>query len=328
MVGYFNHTFLIKIIQGRGDTMKYVFIANPAAGKKNRIMNFISHIQKGCSDLKLEYSIHISESGEGIRDYLSNLCEEETEPLRVYAIGGDGTLSHVVNGCINSNNVEIGVIPFGTGNDFVRNFTLDKDIFKKLEVQLVANSRKVDVIQFGNDYCINTLNVGLDANVAKDMPKYKRNPLFTNKMAYNASLFNNLCKKLGRAVEIYADDELVYEGDIAICCVANGTTCGGGFALAPQAKVDDGYLDISYILVPKKIQLPKIFAQVKKREQFEKKPASDYVRHVKCKKGRIVLKDSTTVVLDGEVQEHNEVIFNICKEKISFIVPREETLDK
>ena len=301
--------------------MKYIFIMNPAAGKRNGIMRYVDKVQSLCDENELKYAIHISESEDDILDYVNMVCRTEEEALRIYAVGGDGTLSHVVNACVGCENVEIGVIPMGTGNDYVRNFTNETKCFRSIEKQLLARSQKVDVIRVGEKYCINTINVGLDANVGNDMPKYKKMPLVSNKMAYNMSLFNNLCKKLGRGIEIYADGEQVYKGEVALCCVANGTSCGGGFALAPKAEIDDGKVEISYILVPKKIKLPKIFMQVKKRVQFEQEPAKSYVRVVSCKSGRIVLDKESSIGIDGEIQSQQEVEFEVVEGAISFIVP-------
>lgn len=302
-------------------TMKYVFVINPAAGKNNKIINYAQKIQKQCKKLKLEYTIHISESGEGIRTYLKDFCSKEFNPIRVYALGGDGTLSHVVNGCIDCDHVEIGVIPLGTGNDFIRNFTEKEDEYKSLGKQIKGTSSKIDLIRFEGEYCVNMVNIGLDANVAMDMPKFKKLPLVSNKGAYNISLFCNLLKKLGRSMEIYADDQLVYEGDVALCAIGNGSSCGGGFYLTKYAKVDDGLIDVTYVLVPPKTVLPTILKHLAEGVQFETMPTMSYMKQVRCKKVRIVTKKQTAIVNDGELNTIQDQTFEIVEHAIRLIQP-------
>ncbi len=301
--------------------MKYIFIVNPAAGKQNKILQYIPNVQKLCAKLKLDYIIHVSESGQGIRKYLRQACTDTSVEIRVYAIGGDGTLSHVVNGCVGFSHVEVGVIPLGTGNDFIRNFNGKIENFLDVERQMIATSQPVDAIRFREEYCINMLNMGLDANVGHDMPKFKKLPFVGNKGAYNLSLVTNLAKKLGRYIEIYGDDQLIYKGEVALCCVANGIACGGGFSLTPSAKIDDGYLDVAYVLVPKRILLPTIIGHVNKGTQYEELPTRNYMKTVRCKKVRIVSDKKVLLVNDGETSFLTDCTFTIEEKAIRFIQP-------
>ncbi|MFI3176379.1 MAG: diacylglycerol kinase family protein [Eubacteriales bacterium] len=305
--------------------MKYIFIINPVAGKNNKIMGFVPRIQKICKKYKLNYTIHISESGEGIRTYLQSECsrraDSEEPQLRVYALGGDGTLSHVVNGCMGYKHIEVGVIPLGTGNDFIRNFKGGAETYLSIEKQILAESAPIDLIKFEEEYCINMINMGLDARVCMDMPRFKQLPLVNNKGAYNLSLFYHLMKKLGRYMEIYADDKLMYKGKIALCAISNGISCGGGFFLTPHAKVNDGFIDIAYVKVPHKTQLPKILKHIKEGTQFQEEPTKNYMKTIRCKKVRIVTKQEAPLVYDGELYTLFDQTFSIVQGGISFIQP-------
>ena len=152
----------------------YIFILNPAAGKNKTALNMIPDIQKICGKQGLKYQIHISQSGEDITNFVKMLCENEDKYYRFYAFGGDGTLSQVINGCVNRPNARVGVFPLGTGNDFVRNLDTDKKSFFDLKKQLFSDTVKIDTIKYNNRYCINICNMGFDANTAVDMPKFKK----------------------------------------------------------------------------------------------------------------------------------------------------------
>ena len=86
---------------------------------------------------------------------------ESSERLRFYACGGDGTLGEVVNGAAGQVNAEVGLIPIGTGNDFVRNFADAGDFFD-IEAQVMGEARAIDLIKCNDRYGINVVNVGFD----------------------------------------------------------------------------------------------------------------------------------------------------------------------
>ena len=86
----------------------------------------------GCSEVVEKLSVILK--NEGIKAYIPDTIlaagyehapEEELYSLAdvIITIGGDGTINEIVNGAPCNPNVEFGVIPSGTGNDFVRNFT-------------------------------------------------------------------------------------------------------------------------------------------------------------------------------------------------------------
>ena len=87
--------------------MEYIFVLNPAAGKNRAALSLIPTIQKICSKHKISPQIYISQSGDDICEYVKNACAGKQR--RVYALGGDGTLSRVINGCGGNENADTGV---------------------------------------------------------------------------------------------------------------------------------------------------------------------------------------------------------------------------
>ena len=95
--------------------MKYIFIVNPESAKGNA-MKIIGNIEKICKQRKIEYEVcYTLAQGDATR--LTQSYKEEKNII--YAVGGDGTLSEVLNGVIGTKN-KLGIIPAGSGNDFYR----------------------------------------------------------------------------------------------------------------------------------------------------------------------------------------------------------------
>lgn len=301
--------------------MNYVFIINPAAGKNKTALNMIPHIQKACKRAGLNYQIHISESGEDITAYVKMTSDDQSKQFRFYAFGGDGTLNQVVNGCAEKPNAEVGVFPLGTGNDFIRNFDVDSKDFFDIEKQLFSKSVKTDTIKYNGKYCINICNMGFDANTAVDMPKFKKIPVIGKSMAYNLSIAYNVCKKLGRYMEIYADDKLLFKGDTLMCAVSNGIACGGGFQVTPRAVTNDGLIDVNVTLPPSRVKLPLFVNNFTNGTQYKDSRMAKYIRYKRCKKVTVKAAKPFALVNDGEAEWLQEVTFEIVPGSINFIVP-------
>ena len=125
--------------------MKHIFVNNPAAGQ-GKVLDFISpEIEEVCQKYSLNCEIHVTEkAGEGI-EYVRNKAATGEE-IRFYACGGDGTLYDVVNGAFGYKNVQVAVVPLGSGNDFIRLFGT-KEEFLNLDDQVNGVPVEFDVIK-------------------------------------------------------------------------------------------------------------------------------------------------------------------------------------
>ena len=101
--------------------MQHVFLINPHAGKQNhaaRIYTMAEHLRTRhglCCTCLLT-------SRPGGAESLARETAQSGDPVRLYACGGDGTVSEVANGIAGYPNAAMTVIPSGTGNDFLKNF--------------------------------------------------------------------------------------------------------------------------------------------------------------------------------------------------------------
>ncbi len=303
--------------------MKYVFILNPAAGKDKKALGYVPLIQKIRKERGISEQIYISKSGEDIIKFVSALAETGDE-YRIYAFGGDGTLNKVVNGCAGKENVEVGVFPMGTGNDFIKSTPFSRKDYLDVNRQMDGESRRVDLIRYDGKYCINMCNMGFDARVAIDMPSFKKIPFVSNKAAYNLALVKNLTGRLGRYIEVEVDGKPYYKGEAAFCCAGNGISAGGGFYMTPKARTDDGLIDLCIVDVPPLIRRAHYTKCFSLGTQLDDPVTKDTVHYTQCSSFSIKATEDLALVNDGEGEYIRRMSFEIVPLALRFITPSKE----
>lgn len=164
--------------------MQHYFIINPAAGKPQGKLELVSAINSAALAENISYKVYETKvQGDATRFVEEKCACRENSQVRFYACGGDGTLNEVINAAVKYSGAEVAVVPVGTGNDFVKNFSNQK-FFMNLKRQIRGVTTKMDLLKFNGKYCANVLNVGLDCSVVQKVSEIKRNPLVPAKMAY------------------------------------------------------------------------------------------------------------------------------------------------
>ncbi|MDL2295061.1 protein BmrU [Ruminococcaceae bacterium OttesenSCG-928-D13] len=225
--------------------MKHVFIINPVSGKSDA-RALMPEIEAACGKAGVEPVFEIT----GAPKHAVEITRGHSaagEAVRLYAVGGDGTLNEVFEGAWRYPNAEVASIPCGSGNDFVRSFGQPED-FLDFDAQLAGAAYPIDLIEVDGGVCAAITSTGLDAEVAYNIPKYRRIPLLGGTMAYNISIVEKLLKPLGKRLRVTIDGE-AFEDTLLIATVCNAQHYGGGYQAGPMALLDDGVLDV--ILVKK-----------------------------------------------------------------------------
>ncbi len=187
------------------------------------------------------------EAGQAVA-IIREICQKDREAV-IHVLGGDGSVLEAANAILSSgcsDTVSLIVHPFGTGNDFSRNFTDDgKDAPAR------GKSHRIDLIRFGQRYAANEINLGFDCDVVIRTQKVKRFPLFRGSIAYMISVLLTLFRPLGKMFDFTVTDESGNEsrvqGKFLLCLAANGGYYGGGFRCAPRAQLDDGLLEFLWV---------------------------------------------------------------------------------
>jgi diacylglycerol kinase (ATP) len=168
---------------------------------------------------------------------------------RIVAAGGDGTIHEVANGIVASpiNGVALGLIPIGTGNDFVKMVpgvaTRDTAI-----AALAADATgPVDVgiarWEGRTEYFVNAMGTGIDVEVVRQMRRSSRAP---GGIIYLGALVRALRSYRALDVEVAVDGYTIRQRSM-ILAVCNGPSIGGSFRICPGAHPADGILDVCLV---------------------------------------------------------------------------------
>ena len=296
--------------------MRHIFIINPAAGKFDHTGEFTQTILAACEKAGVICEILVSRApGDCTR--IAQAAAASGEEVRIYACGGDGTLNEVVNGVAGYPNAAITNFPGGSGNDFIRIFS-DPSAFRSCERLLDAEVAEFDLIRCGDHYSINICSMGVDARIGTSMSKYKKLPLVSGPGAYWLSTGVHLIKGLSRHYVVELDGETV-DKELTMICIANARWYGGGFNPVPEARPDDGMLDVLLVDKVSRLQAAKVIGTYK-AGRYKELP--DLVTPYRCKKVTIHCDESSEINLDGELLMAKDATFEIVPKAIRFFYPR------
>ena len=182
----------------------------------------------------------------------------------IIAAGGDGTLFEVINGYYGNPSKKrppIGVIPVGTGNAFVRDMQLhDHDWQQAIDIISGGITRPCDVGRFETEsktwYYLNILGLGLVADIGATASKLK---IFGN-VSYTLGTFYHLMKLNPYQVTLVLDGERIERENIFV--EVSNTRYTANFLMAPNAKTDDGLLDVTILGPKSRIGLMRSFPKI------------------------------------------------------------------
>ena len=196
-------------------------------------------------------------AGEAIEITRAALTEGIT---RIVAVGGDGTLSEVVNGYLDDNErplnpqAAIGILPGGTGADFCKTLGISSRE-QAIQALLGATIKTIDAGRITlNDTrrqtftraFINLASFGLGGDTAMWVNRWrgKRSRLLKGQAKYALAALRALDRYRNHRVRVRFDQQSELEIDSNLLVVANGRYAGGGMMLAPEARLDDGLFDV------------------------------------------------------------------------------------
>lgn len=234
----------------------------------------------------------------------------------VIICGGDGSLNELVNVSYGKN-MTLGLIPTGTGNDFAKNFDYENFTLNSL---LNFRTKKIDLIKVNDFYSINATSLGFDTHVLERAYKYLEEKPKLGKKAYIKAVINSLNKitseNLEFKLELRDGSNFELSGEYLITALCNGAFYGSGFNPAPEARIDDGVLNL---ILASKIPFLKFITMIKKYKKGRHKD-SKYIREVLVKSGTIRSKDKFLANADGEIFQTNEIKFQVLPKALNWVV--------
>jgi diacylglycerol kinase (ATP) len=240
-------------------------------------------------------------------------------------VGGDGTLHTIVNGILNITpsiflEIEIGIVPIGTGNDWIKTYHISKNYKKAIQTIKGGNSLKQDIgkitLTKSNEiiYFNNLAGIGFDGYVVNKVHKFKN----LGFLAYLAGAIVSLASYKKAKLEIKFNNILIKEKTLMLL-VGICKYSGGGMQLTKNAHPTDGLFDISHI---HKVHLFNILGNLK--GLFNGNITNHkLVNNYKTSSVEIKVLDSKKAYIqaDGELIGSGDFKVSMIENAISFVVP-------
>ncbi len=303
----------------KSDENSWFIIANPTSGKGNFSKNW-KLVKKLLNAKNIEYSYAFTQFSKHEIELVETAIQNGFRNF--ITVGGDGTLHHVVNGIMmqrytKSSDITIGVIPLGTGNDWIKTYNIPLDIKKSIEIiqQKKTILQDIGVLKTANaplTYFNNVAGLGFDGYVVHKLKRLKIlgsiGYLFTGLagiLLYKKSIF-----------KIILNDKPI-ETKSLMTIIGICKFSGGGMQFTKDVNPSDGLLDVSIVknfsFLEVVFNLPKLYSG--KIVQHQK------VASYKTKEITIIPNKTTPFIqADGELIGTGKLQINIIKKAINFIV--------
>jgi YegS/Rv2252/BmrU family lipid kinase len=288
----------------RENQNKALFVLNPTSGVPP--VNFIVSKELELRKNQLSCFKSVSKEDTGVH------IKQNFEKYEVFvAAGGDGTVHTVATELVGTSKI-LGVLPLGSGNGFAKEFGFKMNVRSLLSDIHKAESTKIDVIEINDKLCLNVAGIGLDSFVAHSFNNLKLRGF----LPYVWLTFKTFLALRPFHVTIKTDGEEIISEKLFVLTIANTRQFGNNAYIAPEAKPNDGMVNIVMIK-----PFPKIFGSLFIIRLFTKRiNKSKYVKHFKTDKEVVIETDETRFHIDGEpIEISGKVVIRIKREVLNVL---------
>lgn len=274
---------------------KWCFIVNPTAGGGTGKL-LLPELAKQIEKRSLNATILLTERHDHAIE-LSRNCQEEGY-THIIAVGGDGTMNEVARPLIGRKQLTTGLIPAGTGNDFIQILGFpDRFTEEHWDIFFRQSSIDMDVGVVNGIYFLNGIGLGFDAQVASLNYTEPGEVVKGNgKGKYLRHILQTLLfYKEGKAIISSGDQP--QETDCFMNTIANGRRFAGNFLITPEAIANDGLLDVCMIKKLNLFQRLKILTMVPKGSHV----ADSKVNYYQTEKLKVDFGKKVPFHVDGEL---------------------------
>jgi diacylglycerol kinase (ATP) len=283
---------------------KALFVLNPTSGVPP--VNFIVSKELEIRKNQLSFCKTLN------KEDTSCLIKQNFNKYDVFiAAGGDGTVHTVASELVGTNKI-LGVLPLGSGNGFAKEFGFKMNVRSLLSDIKRAESIDIDVIEINEKLCLNVAGIGLDSFVAHSFNNLKLRGF----LPYVWLTFKTFLRLRPFHVTIKCGGEEIVSEKLFVLTVANTRQFGNYAFIAPEARPNDGLIDIVLIK-----PFPKILGSLFILRLFTKRiNKSKYVRHLQTDKEIVIETSETRFHIDGEPLEiSGKVVIGLKKEVLKVL---------
>jgi diacylglycerol kinase (ATP) len=219
-------------------------------------------------------------------------CAVEEGAERLLVAGGDGTLHYALPALVGGR-CALGILPLGTGNDLAGALGIPNDLHLAARGAVEGPVRRIDLGRVDNVLFAGVAGLGFDSDVARRANRYS-GPL-RGRAIYLSAILRTVTRFTPLALRLESDGGS-FDGRATFAVVANSPRYGAGVRIAPEARLDDGLLDV---VIVKEISRSRLLANL---------PSVLRGRHLghpsvvafRCRRATITAERETAIVGDGE----------------------------
>ncbi|MEX2299700.1 MAG: diacylglycerol kinase family protein [Bryobacterales bacterium] len=239
---------------------------------------------------------------------------------RIIVMGGDGTVNEVLNGIApDFNQVELGIAPLGTGNDFATLVQIPPEPEEAIECLLSGKTAMIDVAVLESPglrrYFLNASAGGFSTKVTEHLNSERKE--FWGALAFYISAAEAIPDLETYRMKVLIDESDAFEVEALNLVVANGRAVAGGIPIAPVAEPDDGLLDLLILPTMPVAELASLFQQFLGGE-----PANDQLVR-QARQIEISCDPAMRINVDGEMATDTPVRYSVMPQALRMLVSPE-----
>jgi len=295
-----------------------IVYVNPSAGG-GRVLSFLPRIQKAFEAAAAPAEFIVLRDAKDLEP--SAIAAIASGRRLLLALGGDGTFQGLVNAA-SGEDVVLGVLPGGGGNDFAASLGLPRDPVTAAEMILRGEAKRVDLARARTAdgrvrLYLGGGGLGIDAEAARHANGiFRRLP---GRSRYVASALWVFCsyRAIGVKAEFPGSDLPAIEIKFLLAAVLNTPTYGSGIRLAPDARLDDGWLDAVFLEDLNVFQVAKLLPGLLTSGELE----SPHVKRLRVRAVKFSTDRPCTFHGDGEILGPTPVEIEVVPEAIRILAP-------
>ncbi|MDX1691029.1 MAG: diacylglycerol kinase family lipid kinase [Acidimicrobiia bacterium] len=273
--------------------MRWVGLVNPSAGRGRPLAERAAAALEAAGVVA---DLHVTESAEHLRTLVRHAVAAGAD--RFVAVGGDGTASLVVDAALDAGAVDpiLGILPAGTGSDFVRTFGISQRLEEAATHLATGQTYHCDAVAvhgaWGVRHAINAVDAGILGATVERAERLSRR---WGRLRYQIAFWLTLPRYRTTGAVRIETERRTWEGSAITVVAANGQFFGGGLNIAPKATLVDGVVDLQIFACSKWRALalhPKVARGVHLRDRS--------VIRMRAAEVRIEAEDPWPVEVDGD----------------------------
>jgi len=216
----------------------------------------------------------------------------------VVVVGGDGSINEAAQGLIGTRTA-LGIIPIGSGNGLARHLKIPLSVELAVERINRYKTKYIDTAILNDYVFVSIAGIGFDAHIASQFRFAKKRGLWN----YIKISVGEYFRFESKEYHLYLDDK-AFKTDAFMIVFANANQFGNNMVISPEARIDDGFLDVCFIKKPKIYEIPDLLLKT----LLKKAHKSKLVSIQRAKQINVEVISNTFLNLDGEAVLESESI--------------------